>query len=118
MTSASGGLQAIRSLNVRQYPKLQSASVVVSTVYLGANADLVRGYRQADLARRSGLSLPTIKRFEATGHASLANALRIATALGAEESFQTLFQAPKFRSLDEALSTESAAKRRRIRSPR
>jgi multidrug efflux pump len=38
------GLQAIRSLNVRQYPKLESASIIVNTVYVGASADLVRGF--------------------------------------------------------------------------
>ena len=38
------GLQAIRTLNVRQYPKLESASVTVRTAYIGANADLVRGF--------------------------------------------------------------------------
>jgi multidrug efflux pump len=31
-----GGLQAIRSLNVRQYPKLESATVTVTTAYVGA----------------------------------------------------------------------------------
>src|SRR5512141_1690273 len=39
-----GGLQAIRSLTVRQYPRLESASVIVRTVYVGASADLVRGF--------------------------------------------------------------------------
>jgi multidrug efflux pump len=38
------GLQAVRSLNVRQYPKLESATVTVRTVYVGASADLVRGF--------------------------------------------------------------------------
>src|SRR6266571_6979357 len=38
------GVQAVRSLNVRQYPKLESATVTVATVYVGANADLVRGF--------------------------------------------------------------------------
>src|SRR6266568_6464029 len=38
------GVQAVRSLNVRQYPKLESATVTVTTVYVGANADLVRGF--------------------------------------------------------------------------
>ena len=33
------GLQAIRSLNVRQYPKLESATVTVKTVYVGASAE-------------------------------------------------------------------------------
>ncbi|MBX5481224.1 MAG: efflux RND transporter permease subunit [Myxococcaceae bacterium] len=46
-----GGLQAIRTLNVRQYPKLESATVVVRTVYVGANADLVRGFITTPLER-------------------------------------------------------------------
>src|ERR1700748_2541583 len=45
------GLQAIRSLNVRQYPKLESATVTVRTVYVGANADLVRGFITTPLER-------------------------------------------------------------------
>ncbi|MBN9163254.1 MAG: multidrug efflux protein [Myxococcales bacterium 68-20] len=38
------GIQAVRSLNVRQYPKLESATVTVRTAYVGANAELVRGF--------------------------------------------------------------------------
>src|ERR1019366_5909014 len=38
------GLQAIRSLSVRQYPRSDIAVVQVTTVYVGANADLVRGF--------------------------------------------------------------------------
>ncbi|MCL2447620.1 MAG: efflux RND transporter permease subunit [Polyangiaceae bacterium] len=45
------GLQAVRTLNVRQYPKLESASVTVRTVYTGANADLVRGFITTPLER-------------------------------------------------------------------
>ena len=45
------GLQAVRSLNVRQYPKLESASVTVRTVYVGADADLVRGFITTPLER-------------------------------------------------------------------
>src|SRR5436190_1721728 len=45
------GLQAIRSLNVRQYPKLESATVTVKTAYVGANADLVRGFITTPLER-------------------------------------------------------------------
>ena len=39
------GLQSIRSLSVRQYPRSDIALVSVSTVYVGANADLVPGVR-------------------------------------------------------------------------
>jgi multidrug efflux pump len=45
------GLQAVRTLNVRQYPKLQSASISVTTVYVGANAELVRGFITTPLER-------------------------------------------------------------------
>jgi multidrug efflux pump len=45
------GLQAIRSLNVRQYPKLESSTVTVRTPYVGASADLVRGFITAPLER-------------------------------------------------------------------
>ncbi len=38
------GLQAVRSLNVRQYPRSDNASVSISTVYVGASAELVRGF--------------------------------------------------------------------------
>src|SRR5713226_4163753 len=45
------GLQSIRSLSVRQYPRSDIAVVQVSTVYVGANADLVRGFITTPLER-------------------------------------------------------------------
>ncbi len=45
------GIQAIRSLNVRQYPKIESATVTVRTPYVGAGADLVRGFITTPLER-------------------------------------------------------------------
>jgi multidrug efflux pump len=45
------GLQAIRSLSVRQYPRSDIAVIKVSTVYVGANADLVRGFITTPLER-------------------------------------------------------------------
>ncbi len=45
------GVQAIRTLNVRQYPKLESATISVTTVYVGASADLVRGFITTPLER-------------------------------------------------------------------
>jgi len=45
------GLQSIRSLSVRQYPRSDIAVVSVSTVYVGANADLVRGFITTPLER-------------------------------------------------------------------
>ena len=45
------GLQSIRSLSVRQYPRSDMAVVRVSTAYVGANADLVRGFITTPLER-------------------------------------------------------------------
>ena len=68
------GLQAVRTLNVRQYPRSENAAVTVTTVYVGADAELVRGFVTAPLERaiaaadgieymesQSGLGLSTIK---------------------------------------------------------
>lgn len=45
------GFQSIHVLNVRQYPRSDIAVIKVSTVYVGANADLVRGYITTPLER-------------------------------------------------------------------
>jgi multidrug efflux pump len=45
------GLQAVRTLNVRQYPRSENAAVTVTTVYVGADADLVRGFVTTPLER-------------------------------------------------------------------
>jgi len=45
------GIQAISSLTVRQYPRSDNAVITVSTVYIGANAQLVRGFITTPLER-------------------------------------------------------------------
>src|SRR4029079_2359629 len=45
------GLQSIRSLSVPQYPRSDVAVVTVTTAYVGANADLVRGFITTPLER-------------------------------------------------------------------
>jgi multidrug efflux pump len=45
------GLQAIRSLSVRQYPRSDIAVIRVTTAYVGASADLVRGFITTPLER-------------------------------------------------------------------
>ncbi|MGA7218270.1 MAG: efflux RND transporter permease subunit [Candidatus Sulfotelmatobacter sp.] len=45
------GLQAVRSLSVRQYPRSDISVINVTTVYVGANADLVRGFITTPLER-------------------------------------------------------------------
>jgi multidrug efflux pump len=43
------GLQAVRSLNVRQYPRSENAVVTVTTVYVGASPEQVRGFVTAPM---------------------------------------------------------------------
>src|SRR5262245_9882905 len=45
------GLQALRRTSVRQYPKLESATITVRTIYVGADANLVRGFITTPLER-------------------------------------------------------------------
>src|SRR6266568_4008877 len=45
------GLQAIRTINVRQYPRSDIAAITVTTVYVGADAELVRGFITTPLER-------------------------------------------------------------------
>src|SRR5262252_8537564 len=45
------GIQSIRSLSVRQFPRSDIANIQVMTVYVGANADLVRGFITTPLER-------------------------------------------------------------------
>jgi len=46
-----GGLQAIYTINVRQYPRSENAMITVTTVYVGASAELVRGFITSPLER-------------------------------------------------------------------
>lgn len=45
------GLQAIKTLNVRQYPRSENSTVTVTTIYVGASAELVRGFITTPLER-------------------------------------------------------------------
>ena len=45
------GLQAVFSLTVRQYPRSDNAMVTVTTTYVGASAELVRGFITTPLER-------------------------------------------------------------------
>ncbi|WP_242343003.1 efflux RND transporter permease subunit [Anaeromyxobacter terrae] len=45
------GLQAIRTINARQYPRSENAQIIVTTNYVGASASLVRGFITTPLER-------------------------------------------------------------------
>src|SRR5437764_2446081 len=45
------GLQAMKTINIRQYPRSDIAAITVTTVYVGADAELVRGFITTPLER-------------------------------------------------------------------
>lgn len=45
------GLQAIATLSVRQYPRIERATITISTAYIGADAELVRGFITTPIER-------------------------------------------------------------------
>src|SRR5687767_7231200 len=70
------GWRALTSLPVQQYPKIESASVLITTVYTGASAETVRGFLTTPIERvvsaisgidyiesvsRAGVSIVTVR---------------------------------------------------------
>ncbi len=74
---------------------------------------LARGWRQATLAERSGVSLGSLRRFETSGRASLQNLLKLAFALGRLDDFDALFQAPPASSMAELEAAQERPARQR-----
>ncbi len=76
---------------------------------------LRRGWKQETLADRSGVSLPTVRRYERTGLTSVENMLKLCHALGRLDEFADLLKLPAASSIDELESraTTSAPKRKR-----
>jgi multidrug efflux pump len=73
------GIQAVRTLTVRQYPRSDIAVVQVTTVYVGANADLVRGFITTPLERviASADGIDFIESSSAQGVSSITVHLRL-----------------------------------------
>lgn len=58
---------------------------------------------QADLAKRSGMSLASYKRFEQSGQISFQSLVAVAIALGCEEDIDELFKHRQYSSIQEVL---------------
>ena len=56
---------------------------------------------QREVAERAGVSVPTIKRLEASGRGSIEHLLLVAWTLGLEEAFVDLIPKPAARSIEE-----------------
>lgn len=76
---------------------------------------LYYNYTQEALAKKSGVSLGSIKRFERASEISLQNLLLLALALDATDEFLQLFPANKYSSIDEVIKLKKTNKRKRGR---
>lgn len=70
---------------------------------------------QASLAKRSGVSLPTIQRYERTGQTTVENLLKLCHALGRIDEFAELLLPPRAASLSELEQRAEMPKRQRGR---
>ncbi len=62
---------------------------------------LLRGWTQASLASRAGVTLASYRRFETTGKASLELLLKVAHALSRLDEFADLLEPPPARTMEE-----------------
>lgn len=70
---------------------------------------------QSDLAKKSGVSYGSIKRFEVQYEISLKNLLMLAVVLNSTEEFQLLFSKQQYRSIDEVVAISEKRNRKRAR---
>jgi len=64
------GWRALSGLPVQQYPKIESSSVVITTVYTGASAETVRGFLTTPI-ERSVSAISGVDYLESTSRAGL-----------------------------------------------
>jgi len=62
---------------------------------------------QQELAKRSGVSLGSLKRFENQHEISLASLIKIAIALDCEDDFATLFTRKHYHSIQEVIDEQN-----------
>lgn len=66
-------------------------------------------YSQAELARRSGVSLGSLKRFERMHEISLASLVKLSFALGCVDDFDRLFARRRYNSIEEVIADAERA---------
>ncbi|MEA2694210.1 MAG: hypothetical protein QOJ16_3597 [Acidobacteriota bacterium] len=76
---------------------------------------LAKGWKQTTLAKRSGVSLASLRRFEESGRVSLQSLLELAFALHRLDDFDLLLQPPRAASLAELEAAEERPARKRGR---
>ena len=79
------------------------------------NRRLAQNLTLEGLARRSGVALGTLKKFERTGQIALVSFIRLAITLKDEAALENILLEQKFETLDEILQSGEKPKRGRIK---
>lgn len=87
-------------------------SIAMGIAKRGRKRRLEMNLTQQTLAKRSGVTLGTLKRFERDYEISLKHLLMLAVVLDATEEFDFLFSRRQFENIDQALKASSKIRQR------
>ena len=76
---------------------------------------LAQQLTQEGLARRSGVALGTLKKFERSGQIAFTSFIQLAIALQDERVLENLFGEQQFKTLDDILQSDQLPQRGRIK---
>lgn len=79
------------------------------------NRRLAQNLTQEGLAKRSGVALGTLKKFERTGQIALVSFIRLVVTMKDEAALEDLLLEQKFETLDDVLQSGKKPKRGRIK---
>lgn len=74
---------------------------------------LEKGWTQKMLAAKSGVSLPSYRRFESSGEVALRSLVMLAFALDMTDEFETLFNSRTYQSIEDIIKAEQPKQRKR-----
>jgi len=94
---------------------MSSEDIAAELAVRSRNLRLAQNLTLEGLARRSGVPLGTLKKFERTGQIALASFIRLVITLKDEAALENLLLAQKLETLDEILHSEKKPKRGRIK---
>lgn len=94
---------------------MPSAAIATELAVRVRNRRLAQNLTLEGLARRSGVALGTLKKFERTGQIALVSFIRLVITLKDEAALENLLLEQKFETLDEVLQSGKKPKRGRIK---
>lgn len=98
--------------NILSFESISLESKATALAMRAKTRRLEMNLTQEGLSVRAGIPLATYRRFERTGKISLEGLLHVAYALDALDDFDTVFNAPRYVSLDEALEASQKTRKR------